>query len=81
MVLVIIPFGCNNIWILFLAGLLTLALVPGLLGYLDSVFVRVIAALCIGVFAFFFDEILAGRRFVVAIIYPNRPILAFASLQ
>jgi putative OPT family oligopeptide transporter len=34
--------------------LLTLTLVPGLLGYLDSVVVRGIAALCIGVFAFFF---------------------------
>ncbi len=36
------------------AVLLILALVPGLLGYLDSIFVRAIAALCVGVFAFFF---------------------------
>jgi putative OPT family oligopeptide transporter len=40
---------------LFLAIiLLTLALVPGVLGYLDSIVVRGIAALCIGLFAFFF---------------------------
>jgi len=40
---------------LFLAAiLLVLAVVPGLLGHLDSFSVRAIAALCIGVFAFFF---------------------------
>ncbi len=36
------------------AILLVLTLVPGILGYLDSVFVRGIASICIGVFAFFF---------------------------
>jgi len=34
--------------------LLALAVIPGLLGYLDSFVVRAIAALCIGIFAFFF---------------------------
>jgi len=34
--------------------LLVLVLVPGILGYLDSIFIRTIAALCIAVFAFFF---------------------------
>ena len=34
--------------------LLVLTLVPGILGYLDSIFVRAIASLCIAVFAFFF---------------------------
>jgi len=34
--------------------LLVLAVVPGLLGYLDSFVARAIASLCIGVFAFFF---------------------------
>jgi putative OPT family oligopeptide transporter len=34
--------------------LLVLILVPGILGYLDSVFIRAIASLCIAVFAFFF---------------------------
>jgi len=36
------------------AILLLLTLVPGILGYLDSMFIRAIAALCIAVFAFFF---------------------------
>lgn len=36
------------------AILLVLTLVPGILGYLDSVVVRGIASICIGVFAFFF---------------------------
>ena len=40
---------------LFIGGiLLLLALVPGVLGAIDSVFVRLIAALCIAIFAFFF---------------------------
>ncbi len=34
--------------------LLVLTLVPGILGYLDSIFVRAVASLCIAVFAFFF---------------------------
>jgi putative OPT family oligopeptide transporter len=34
--------------------LLVLAVIPGLLGHLDSLLVRGIAAICIGVFAFFF---------------------------
>jgi len=42
--------------VLLLLGviLLVLTLVPGILGYLDSVFVRAIASICIAVFAFFF---------------------------
>ncbi|MGD8319247.1 MAG: oligopeptide transporter, OPT family [Gemmatimonadota bacterium] len=45
-------FGTVLRW---LAGiLLVLTLVPGILGYLDSVLVRALAAVCIAVFAFFF---------------------------
>lgn len=41
--------------LLFLVVILAaLALIPGVLGYLDSLVVRAIAAVCIGVFAFFF---------------------------
>jgi putative OPT family oligopeptide transporter len=46
--------GFDKVGIFLALILLTLTLVPGLLGYLDSVVVRGIAALCIGVFAFFF---------------------------
>jgi putative OPT family oligopeptide transporter len=34
--------------------LLVLTVVPGILGYLDSIFVRAIASVCIAIFAFFF---------------------------
>ncbi|HEX9886471.1 MAG TPA: oligopeptide transporter, OPT family [Longimicrobiales bacterium] len=34
--------------------LVVLTLVPGVLGYLDTILVRAVAAVCIGVFAFFF---------------------------
>ncbi len=41
--------------LLFLGAiLLVLTLVPGILGYIDSVIVRAIASICIAVFAFFF---------------------------
>ncbi len=36
------------------AILLALTLIPGVLGYLDSIWVRAVASLCIAVFAFFF---------------------------
>lgn len=42
--------------VLFFMGLILLALtlIPGVLGYLDSVIVRAMAAVCIAIFAFFF---------------------------
>jgi putative OPT family oligopeptide transporter len=46
--------GFDKVGLFLALILLTLTLVPGLLGYLDSLVVRGIAALCIGVFAFFF---------------------------
>jgi len=44
----------RTVGIVLVAILLVLAATPGLLGYLDSFGARTIAALCIGVFAFFF---------------------------
>jgi putative OPT family oligopeptide transporter len=44
----------RTVGILLAIILLVLAVVPGLLGYLESLPARALAALCIGVFAFFF---------------------------
>lgn len=47
-----LSFGA--IFVALAAVLLVLTLVPGVLGYLDSVAVRAVAAVCVAVFAFFF---------------------------
>lgn len=47
-----LSFKTSGLWLG--AILLALTLIPGVLGYLDSVFARGVAAICIAVFAFFF---------------------------
>jgi putative OPT family oligopeptide transporter len=47
-----LPF--RNVLLFVAAILLVLTLVPGILGYIDSIPVRAIAAICIAIFAFFF---------------------------
>jgi putative OPT family oligopeptide transporter len=47
-----LSFKTVAVWVLVILGVLTL--VPGILGYIDSIPVRALASLMIGVFAFFF---------------------------
>jgi putative OPT family oligopeptide transporter len=49
-----LDLGFKTVGIWLAVVLLALTLVPGVLGYLDSVFARGVAAVCIAVFAFFF---------------------------